>query len=69
MKDDVISLNPRSGERAMLIKTNEGDWGIVVGKWIYFEVGRAGKPRKKIKFSSFSSPSLTIQGRVNKLPA
>ena len=39
---DVISLNPRAGERAVLIKNNKGDWGIVTGKWTGFKRGVAG---------------------------
>ena len=26
-------MNPREGERAVLIKNRQGDWGIVLGKW------------------------------------
>ena len=39
---DVVSLNPRAGERAVLIKNNKGDWGIVTGKWTGYRKGVAG---------------------------
>ncbi|ROT80733.1 hypothetical protein C7M84_000523 [Penaeus vannamei] len=29
----TISLNPRRGERAMVIKTHEGDWALVTAEW------------------------------------
>ena len=32
-KKNGVTLNPRQGERAVLIKNNEGDWGIVIGHW------------------------------------
>ena len=38
----MVTLNPRQGERAVLIKNNEGDWGIVMGKWTDFRKGVAG---------------------------
>ena len=30
--------------RAMLIKDNEGDWGICIAAWVGMEPGRPGKP-------------------------
>ncbi|XP_045164314.2 uncharacterized protein LOC123528567 [Mercenaria mercenaria] len=30
---DIVTINPKLGERAVLIKNNNGDWGIVCGKW------------------------------------
>ena len=42
VKGDAVSLNPRAGERAVLIKNNQGDWGIVTGKWTGFRKGIAG---------------------------
>ena len=44
---DAVSLNPRAGERAVLIKNNQGDWGIVTGKWTGFRKGVPGKRGKK----------------------
>lgn len=38
----LVTLNPRGGERAVLIKNNKGDWGIVTGKWTGFIKGVAG---------------------------
>ena len=43
-----MSLNPRAGERAVLIKNSQGDWGIVKGKWAGFIQGKAGVPGKRI---------------------
>lgn len=37
-----ISLNPGAGERAVLIKTGEGDSMILIGKWTGFVRGVAG---------------------------
>ncbi|XP_046558329.1 uncharacterized protein LOC124267451 [Haliotis rubra] len=31
--EKIPCLNPQSGERAVLIKNNRGDWGIVTGSW------------------------------------
>lgn len=36
-----MTLNPRQGERAVLIKNSSGDWGFCKGKWINFVRGRA----------------------------
>jgi hypothetical protein len=33
VSDDQISLNPKVGERAVLLKNNDGDWGILTGRW------------------------------------
>jgi hypothetical protein len=30
---DEITLNPLQGERAILLKNNGGDWGIIAGRW------------------------------------
>jgi hypothetical protein len=38
-----VNLNPKKGERAVLIKNNEGDWGIVIGCWRDFKRGIKGK--------------------------
>ena len=38
-----LTLNPRAGERAILTKNFEGDWGLVTGKWIGFKNGVAGR--------------------------
>lgn len=35
-----ISLNPSAGERAILIKTGQGDSMILVGKWTEFVWGK-----------------------------
>lgn len=29
----TVSLNPRRGERGMVIKTHEGDWALVTAEW------------------------------------
>ena len=44
----AVSLNPRAGERAVLIKNNQGDWGIVTGKWTGFRRGVPGIRGKKV---------------------
>ena len=43
ISDIGLTLNPRAGERAILIKNFEGDWGLVTGKWIGFKNGVAGR--------------------------
>ncbi|XP_025085903.1 uncharacterized protein LOC112559134 [Pomacea canaliculata] len=35
-------LNPKTGERAVLIKNNTGDWGVLVGRWKGFRIGQPG---------------------------
>ena len=30
---DCVTLNPKNGERAMVIKNARGDWGIVTAQW------------------------------------
>lgn len=42
-----ISLNPGAGERAVLIKTGEGDSMILIGKWTGFVRGVAGTRGKQ----------------------
>ena len=43
ISDIGLTLNPRAGERAILIKNFEGDWGLVTGKWTGFKNGVAGR--------------------------
>ena len=31
---DYIALNTRRGQRAMIIKNNDGDWGVLLGSWV-----------------------------------
>jgi hypothetical protein len=38
-----LTLNPGAGERAIVIKTEEGDSLILVGRWSGFVRGKAGK--------------------------
>lgn len=44
VKTNLVTINPRQGERAVLIKNNEGDWGVVMGKWTDFRKGVAEVP-------------------------
>ena len=37
------TLDTNKGEKAFLIKNNEGDWKIVRGAWAGFKKGKAGK--------------------------
>ncbi|XP_062595714.1 uncharacterized protein LOC134257087 [Saccostrea cucullata] len=37
-----ITLSPQEGERAMIIKNNEGDWAILVGRWTGVRKGEPG---------------------------
>lgn len=39
-------LDVSAGERAMIIKDNLGDWGIVVGGWVGFRKGIPGDRSK-----------------------
>ncbi len=32
----VVAMDPRLGERAVLIKDHEGDYAIVIGRWQVF---------------------------------
>jgi len=45
-----ITLNPKLGERVVLIKNNGGDWGIVSGYWKGMRKGVAGTRRKLLTF-------------------
>ncbi|XP_052811431.1 uncharacterized protein LOC128239039 [Mya arenaria] len=38
----IPALNPKLGQRAMLIKNTGGDWGIVTGEWNGFKKGKPG---------------------------
>ena len=40
----------REGERAMLIKNNKGDWGIVKGHWTGFKKGQPPKVKGNVYF-------------------
>lgn len=31
---DYIALDTRRGQRAMIIKNNDGDWGVLLGSWV-----------------------------------
>ena len=41
-------LNPVAGERAVVIKNNEGDWAFVVGRWKGYKKGKAGVSGKML---------------------
>ncbi|KAL5007201.1 hypothetical protein ScPMuIL_016007 [Solemya velum] len=41
------TLNPRSGERAMLLKNHDGDWGVVFGRWEGRKKGIPGTRTRK----------------------
>ena len=43
MTSKTPTLEPRKGEKAFLIKNNDGDWKIVRGAWVGFKKGRAGE--------------------------
>ena len=45
-----MTLNQKIGERAVLIKNNGGDWGIVSGYWKGMKKGVAGTRRKLLKY-------------------
>ncbi|GFR81235.1 glycine-rich domain-containing protein 2 [Elysia marginata] len=38
-----VTLNPKEGQRAVLIKNNNGDWGIAVGWWEGFQKRTSGR--------------------------
>ena len=40
---DIPTLDPSIGERAVLIKNNTGDWAILIGSWVGYKRGKAGK--------------------------
>ncbi|WAR06795.1 GRDP2-like protein, partial [Mya arenaria] len=39
-QSEIPALNPKIGQRAMLIKNTGGDWGIVTGEWHGFKKGK-----------------------------
>ena len=41
---DYIALDNKKGQRAMLIKGNKGDFGILVGHWTNYR--KAGKSKR-----------------------
>jgi hypothetical protein len=41
-----ITLDFGGGERAMLVKDNMGDFGVVIGKWTGYRKGVSGTPGK-----------------------
>ncbi|WAR03170.1 hypothetical protein MAR_009728, partial [Mya arenaria] len=34
-----VTLEPKNGERAMIIKNATGDWGILIGRWDGYKIG------------------------------
>ena len=40
---DIPTLDPNIGERVVLIKNNTGDWAILIGSWVGYKRGKAGK--------------------------
>ena len=38
-----MTLDPKKGERAIVIKNNEGDWGILVARWDGMKRGIPGR--------------------------
>ena len=38
-----MTLDPKKGERAVVIKNDNGDWGILVARWDGFRKGIPGK--------------------------
>ena len=38
-----MTLDPKKGERAVVIKNDKGDWGILVARWDGFRKGIPGK--------------------------
>ncbi|XP_050413585.1 uncharacterized protein LOC126828047 [Patella vulgata] len=47
--EKCITLNPKIGERALLIKNHSGDWGVVIGRWA--GVRKGVKPIRPTKTS------------------
>ncbi|XP_060588854.1 uncharacterized protein LOC132744229 [Ruditapes philippinarum] len=52
-----VNLNPKKGERAVLIKNNEGDWGIVIGCWRDFKRGIKGKLSERAVLGNPGQPT------------
>ncbi|GFO43937.1 glycine-rich domain-containing protein 2 [Plakobranchus ocellatus] len=38
-----VTLNPKEGQRAVLIKNNSGDWGVAIGWWEGFQKRTTGR--------------------------
>ena len=59
-----LTLDCSRGDRAMLIKNNDGDWGIIKGTWTGYVKGKPPKVRGKLfvnkKFSLNSLIKLYI---------
>ncbi|XP_061188769.1 uncharacterized protein LOC133196936 [Saccostrea echinata] len=49
VENPPISLSPQDGEQAMIIKNNEGDWAILVGRWTGVRKGVPGVKATKHK--------------------
>ena len=43
-----MTLDPKKGERAILIKNGNGDWGILVARWDGYRRGIPGKRGNKL---------------------
>ncbi|CAL1535156.1 unnamed protein product, partial [Lymnaea stagnalis] len=41
-RSGCVTLNPRAGERAVLIKNHKGDWALAVGRWTGYKRGVPG---------------------------
>ncbi|XP_071096191.1 uncharacterized protein [Haliotis cracherodii] len=72
---DLPSINPKLGQRAMLIQNNKGDWGLVTGNWV--SASSCSKRRKKrqdlcgylnINFYKFSTRTMKNTCMCQDLP-
>ncbi|KAH3820042.1 uncharacterized protein LOC127881625 [Dreissena polymorpha] len=66
---DIPSLNPRQGQRAVTVKSNQSDWCIVTGKWVQNQLEDTGS----ISLNCFYLKSGECEKRVvfydrNKIP-
>ena len=41
-----IYLDPKKGDRAMVIKNNDGDWAVMRGRWTGVKAGTKGEKCK-----------------------
>lgn len=41
-RDSAITLDPKAGERAILIKNHHGDWAVIIGRWQGVKKGISG---------------------------
>ena len=60
-----MTLDPKKGERAILIKNSEGDWGILVARWDGMRRGIPGKRGNNHYYNRPRQYTAVFNGRKN----